>query len=70
MTKIINSKNNLIFSSFLILVSLCFQSCTKSKAANETTIEKKNYVAEKNEVETKILKNESFKKELVSNGAI
>ncbi|APA01021.1 hypothetical protein BIW12_13445 [Flavobacterium commune] len=55
---------------YLILVFLFFQSCTKSKAADETTIEKKNYVAEKNEVETIVLKNEYFQKELVSNGKI
>lgn len=70
MANINNSKKILIFSSFLILVSLFFQSCTKSKAANESTIEKKNYVAEKNEVEIIILKNKSFQKELVSNGKI
>lgn len=70
MTKIINSKKNLIILFCSILVSLFFQSCTKSKAANETTIEKKNYVAEKNEVETIVLKNKSFQKELVSNGKI
>ena len=55
---------------FLTLSSLFFYSCAKSKAANETTIEKKTYVAEKNEVETIVLKNESFQKELVSNGKI
>ncbi|WP_083382136.1 efflux RND transporter periplasmic adaptor subunit [Flavobacterium commune] len=70
MTNIINSKKNLIILFYLILVFLFFQSCTKSKAADETTIEKKNYVAEKNEVETIVLKNEYFQKELVSNGKI
>lgn len=54
----------------LFLMINVFQSCTKSKAANETVIEKKAYVAEKNEVETLILKKESFQKELVSNGKI
>ncbi|GEL12139.1 RND family efflux transporter, MFP subunit [Flavobacterium glycines] len=56
--------------SFLIISSLFFHSCAKSKAANETTIEKNKYVAEKYEVETMVLKNESFQKELVSNGKI
>ncbi|WP_081810479.1 efflux RND transporter periplasmic adaptor subunit [Flavobacterium daejeonense] len=56
--------------SFFMLVSLLFHSCARSKAANETTIEKKTYVSEKNEVETIVLKNESFQKELVSNGKI
>lgn len=70
MTEIINSKNNLIILSSFILGTFLFHSCTKSKAANETTIEKKAYVAEKNEVETTVLKNESFQKELISNGKI
>jgi RND family efflux transporter MFP subunit len=52
------------------MCSLFFYNCAKYKAANETTIEKKAYVTEKNEVETIILKNESFQKELVSNGKI
>ncbi len=56
--------------SFLILSSFFFQNCTKSSAAEEATIEKKGYVAEKNEVETMVLKNESFQKELASNGKI
>lgn len=71
MIKIIYPKfTNLWIVSFFILGSLFFYSCAKSKAANETTIEKKTYVVEKNEVETIILKNESFQKELVSNGKI
>jgi hypothetical protein len=56
--------------SLLIISSLLFHSCSKSKAVNETTIDKKAYVAEKNEVETIVFKNESFQKELVSNGKI
>ncbi|MFA9189554.1 efflux RND transporter periplasmic adaptor subunit [Flavobacterium magnesitis] len=63
----INTLRNLFF---LILGSLLLYNCAKSKAANETTIEKKNYVAEKNEVETIMLKNGAFQKELVSNGKI
>src|SRR6478609_8664165 len=66
----INSKINLIILSFLIFGILSFHSCTKSKAAEEITFEKKAYITEKNEVETMVLKNESFQKELVSNGKI
>jgi len=64
------TKTQLTLLCFLITGSIFFQSCTKSKATEETTIEKKAYVAEKNEVETMVLKNESFQKELVSNGKI
>ena len=64
------TKHQLILFCFLSVGSLFFHSCTKSKAADETTIEKKAYLVEKNEVETIILKNESFQKELVSNGKI
>lgn len=63
-------KTNVTIVSFLILVSLFFHGCSKSKATNENVIEKKAYVSEKNEVETMVLKNESFQKELVSNGKI
>ena len=55
---------------FLIVSSLFLHSCVKSKAPNENTIEKKVYVAEENEVETIVLTNEAFQKELVSNGKI
>ncbi|MDQ6527680.1 efflux RND transporter periplasmic adaptor subunit [Flavobacterium sp. LHD-85] len=54
----------------IIFGSLLFNSCTKSKAADETSNEKKMYVSENNVVETIVLKNESFRKELVSNGKI
>lgn len=70
------SKNNnftkpkLTLFCFLTAGSLFFYSCTKSKATDETAIEKKTYVTEKNEVEMIVLKNESFQKELVSNGKI
>lgn len=60
---------NYCIATLLIMV-FTFQSCTKSKAAEETTIEKKAYLTEKNEVETIVLKNQSFQKELVSNGKI
>jgi membrane fusion protein (multidrug efflux system) len=56
--------------SLFLLGPLFFQSCTKSKSPDETAIDKKTYLAEKNEVETMVLKNESFQKELVSNGKI
>lgn len=61
---------NLAIVSFLLLGSLFIHGCSKSKAANENFIEKKAYLTEKNEVETIVLKNESFQKELVSNGKI
>lgn len=60
----------LIIILLLIQGALFFHGCSKSKAANENTIEKKTYLPEKNEVETIILKNESFQKELISNGKI
>ena len=55
---------------FLIMVFFIFLSCNKSKATEETSIYKKAYISEKNEVETIVLKNEAFQKELVSNGKI
>ena len=64
------TKTKLTLLCFLTVGSIFFQSCNKSKAAEETTIEKKVYVNEKNKVETMLLKNESFQKELVSNGKI
>lgn len=64
------TKTQLTLLCFLTAGSIFFQSCTKSKAAEEPSIEKKAYVTEKNEVETMVLKNESFQKELVSNGKI
>jgi membrane fusion protein (multidrug efflux system) len=64
------TKHQLTLFCFLSVGSLFFDSCTKSKAADETAIEKKAYVTEKNEVGTIVLKNESFQKELVSNGKI
>lgn len=71
MSKIIYIKKiDLRIVYFLIAGSFFLESCTKSKVAEETTIEKKVYVAEKNEVETMVLKKESFQKELVSNGKI
>lgn len=54
----------------LIFTSLIFYSCTKSKASTETSMEKKNYLDSKNEIGIKVLKEESFQKELVSNGKI
>lgn len=71
MSKKSNHKIPQLTIVFLFLFgSLFFQSCTKSKTTDETAIDKKTYLAEKNEVETMVLKNESFQKELVSNGKI
>jgi RND family efflux transporter MFP subunit len=67
--KIPMNKKTLAIALFLISV-FAIQSCSKSKSPDETTIDKKAYVTEKNEVETIVLKNESFQKELVSNGKI
>jgi membrane fusion protein (multidrug efflux system) len=70
MTKKINLTNRYLSFIAILVTTFSYQSCTKSKAVNETIIEKKNYVAEKNEVETIVLKNESFQKELMSNGKL
>jgi len=71
MSKLISHKTNkLKIVSFLIGGSLFFNSCSKSKVDDETTIEKKAYITEKNEVEAIVLKNQTFQKELVSNGKI
>ncbi|KQC02754.1 efflux RND transporter periplasmic adaptor subunit [Pedobacter sp. Hv1] len=71
MSKNCNRKNHQItIVFFVILGSLLFHSCSQSKTNTETAIEKKAYIAEKNEVETVVLKKESFQKELVSNGKI
>jgi len=64
------TKTQLTILCFLTAGAIFFQGCTKSKAAEESSIEKKAYVTEKNEVETIVLTNESFQKELVSNGKI
>lgn len=61
---------NVVIVFFLMVGFMFFQACSKSKAANENTIKKKTYIDEKNEVETIVLKNESFQKEIVSNGKI
>ena len=50
--------------------SLLFYNCAKSTASNESFEEKKLYIPEKNEVETIVLKKESFQKELISNGKV
>lgn len=68
--KMSNISIKVIIVSFVSLGSLSFHSCSKSKAANENAMEKKTYIKEKNEVESIVLKNESFQKELVSNGRI
>jgi membrane fusion protein (multidrug efflux system) len=69
MSQNINLIKRYLYPFILILIIFFNQSCTKSKATSEN-IEKKTYVTEKNEVESIVLKNESFQKELVSNGKI
>jgi membrane fusion protein (multidrug efflux system) len=54
----------------IFIAMLSAESCSKYKAENENSMEIKAYVTEKNEVETMVLKNESFQKELISNGKI
>lgn len=50
---------------------LCIVSCTKEKPKEpETTVVKKQYVPEKNEVEVLILKKETFQEEILSNGKL
>lgn len=70
-SKIIYPKfRNLKIVSLLLGSSLFFYGCDKSKASNETKIEIKKNITEKNEVEIIILKGKPFQKELVSNGKI
>lgn len=64
------TKSKLTIFCLLTIGVLFFYSCAKSEVANETIIEKKNFLTDKNEVETIVLKNESFQKELISNGKI
>ena len=54
----------------ITIILISFYSCSKAKATKEDTLEKKVYFPEKNEVEVLVLKNESFQKELVSNGKL
>jgi membrane fusion protein (multidrug efflux system) len=61
---------NFFFTIAILIATHLLNSCSKAKATDETSINKKAYVTEKNEVEMIILKNESFQKELVSNGKI
>ncbi len=68
--KEIRNYQQITILSFLATGALLFHSCTNANANDETTIEKKNYVVERNEVTTIVLKKESFQKELVSNGKI
>lgn len=55
---------------FVLLNTIIFHSCAESKTSEEDEIEKKVYVAEKNEVSIIVLENRSFQKELVSNGKL
>ena len=69
--------NRLSFSCFtkkaLVIICLLFTlfSCKQEQAkAEEESIEKKQYLPEKNEVDVMVLKQETFKKEIVSNGKL
>ena len=56
---------------FVLFNIIIFYSCTEAKATKEKdNLDKKVYLAEKNEVAIMVLKNESFQKELVSNGKL
>jgi membrane fusion protein (multidrug efflux system) len=64
-----NKQFQLVFlcSTFL----LCTISCTKEKPIKqESTVVKKQYTPEKNEVEVLVLKKETFREEILSNGKL
>lgn len=55
----------------LIFLIIALLSCKKDQAKiQEDLIEKKQYLPEKNEVDVMVLKQETFKKEIVSNGKL
>ncbi|MDO5981571.1 efflux RND transporter periplasmic adaptor subunit [Flavivirga spongiicola] len=54
-----------------ILLAIMISSCKKEEAkAQEDLIEKRQYLPEKNEVDVIVLKQETFKKEIISNGKL
>ncbi len=55
---------------YLLLIIFLFWSCTSSNTNNKSTIEKRQYTEERNPVEVIILKNATFKKEMVSSGKL
>ncbi len=57
---------------FILLALFLFTNCsdTKHKEKKVETIEKKQFLPEKNEVDVMVLKNGVFKKEIVSNGKL
>ncbi len=56
---------------FLLFGLLSFINCSKAKSkVQEDLTEKKEYLPEKNEVDAMVLKQETFKKEIVSNGKL
>jgi RND family efflux transporter MFP subunit len=60
-----------ISSIILLICFLFFNSCKQEQTkAKEDRIEKKQYLPEKNEVDVMILKQETFKKEIISNGKL
>ena len=55
----------------LILLAITLCSCKKEQAkTQEDSIEKKQYLPDKNEVDVMVLRQETFKKEIVSNGKL
>ena len=53
---------------FFLIVIIALHSCDETKKNDENTITKKEYLPDKNEVNSMLLKRTTFKKELVSNG--
>ena len=54
----------------ILLVIVCFSCKNEQAKAQEDTVEKKQYLPEKNEVDVMVLKQETFKQEIVSNGKL
>ncbi len=65
------SKSQPQLKVLFILVAIALFSCKKDQPKpQEDLIEKKQYLPEKNEVDAMVLKLETFKKEIVSNGKL
>lgn len=65
----LNVKNMFFFCIFVSLIS-CRDSHKEQKSKNEETIEKQQYLPDKNEVDVIVLQKQNFKKEIVSNGKL
>ncbi len=70
----IKTKSSIQVKGVLILLALVLFSCKREQAKadvkKEDGLEKKQYLPEKNEVDAMVLKQETFKKEIVSNGKL